>query len=91
MAARAKRDDPFAVRRAIFLRPFFHVIVAERRCRVATVATCARDALPEMHVVHDLAQVHVRRRAARGGREGEEGVGGVIRRIAVAKDAVVLQ
>ena len=46
-------NDPGAVFLPIFFRPFFHVIVAEIRGRIATVTSGAGNAPSEMNVLYD--------------------------------------
>ena len=64
MAARAKLNDPGTIFLAIFLRPFLDKIVAKISRGITAVTTGAGDAAPEMNVLDDFLEMHVRRRLA---------------------------
>ena len=91
MAARAKLHDPGAILIAALFRPFLHEIVTKISGRIAAVTTGAGKAAPKMNIFDEILQVHMRRRIVCLWAESKEVLGRLNSRIAVAKDAVVLQ
>ena len=67
------------------------MIVTEIGGGIAAVTTSAGNAAAKMNVLDDFFQIHVRWRPARCGGRRKKIFGGLIGRIGVTKDAIVLQ
>lgn len=72
MATGTKLNNPSSIFLAIFFWPLLDEIVTKIGRGIATVTTGTGEAAPEMNVLDDFFQIHVRRRLACIGRNRKE-------------------
>ena len=91
MATGAELHDPGSVLLSVFLWPFFDVRVPEIGCWIAPMTTSTGEAVSKMHILDDFFEIRMTRRSVRFRSNGEECIGRVVCRIAMAEKTIVLQ